>query len=283
MIDQDDPLALLTLVPRIRRARGFRLYTENGKRLVDLWQYGGAAALGHTPSRVLLAYKDTAARGLFCPFPSIYGRRFEQALSRLVPGRGAVRWYSGPLEADRALIASGLGAPVLSSFIDPALETPGAGCLAALWRPWIPIVPDAVLPTILCPVIPLPHPSRPVAFLLEPAIAERFPVSGPASPVILAAAARAIADLVACGDVANSQRRPSPPLEKALLSDLRRSFRGPYVRFSEAENPAAYTALFKRMLSAGFLLPPDPALSAILPGDLSNGEEKSLVTVLSVS
>jgi hypothetical protein len=55
-----------------------------------------------------------------------------------------------------------------------------------------------------------------------------------------------------------------------------RSLRGPYLVFSEAADPESYERLFRRFLACGFLLPPDPSLPAIIPAELSEGEEKAL-------
>ncbi|MDR2784383.1 MAG: hypothetical protein LBB83_00550, partial [Treponema sp.] len=79
MTDESAVLDRLRLIPAIRRARGFRLYTADGRRIVDLWQYGGRAVLGHTPPAVLREMKNTAERGLFVPFPGPQERRFLKA------------------------------------------------------------------------------------------------------------------------------------------------------------------------------------------------------------
>jgi 4-aminobutyrate aminotransferase-like enzyme len=34
---------LPSLLPKVRRARGYRLYGEDGRRYLDLWQGGGRA------------------------------------------------------------------------------------------------------------------------------------------------------------------------------------------------------------------------------------------------
>jgi glutamate-1-semialdehyde aminotransferase len=60
---------LSRLIPPINRARDYRLYTQDGRRLVDLWQYGGRAVLGHNPPGVLRELKNSAERGLFVPLP----------------------------------------------------------------------------------------------------------------------------------------------------------------------------------------------------------------------
>ncbi|MDR3145398.1 MAG: hypothetical protein LBU21_03905, partial [Treponema sp.] len=70
-----EEFVLLRLLPRIRRARDFRLYTEDGKRLVDLWQDGGRALLGHTPPALFREIKNTAARGLAAPLPGFHEAR----------------------------------------------------------------------------------------------------------------------------------------------------------------------------------------------------------------
>ena len=77
---------LLNQAPRVLRVRGWRLYTGNG-RLVDLWQYGGRAILGHNPPGLLRIVKNSAERGLYVPHPHFTEARFCKALSALLPGR----------------------------------------------------------------------------------------------------------------------------------------------------------------------------------------------------
>jgi hypothetical protein len=134
MIEEEDRLARLGLIPAIRRARDFRLYTGGGRRIVDLWQYGGRAVLGHTPPSVLREMKNTAERGLFAPLPGPLEGRFLKALASLLPGR---RFRLFPDEAAllRFLAASGFPAGAE----DPALppDGPPAEGRPALWRPFL--------------------------------------------------------------------------------------------------------------------------------------------------
>ena len=51
-------------LPPIRRARGYHLYDEAGKRYLDLSLAGGRALLGHRPERALLELKNLLSRGL---------------------------------------------------------------------------------------------------------------------------------------------------------------------------------------------------------------------------
>ena len=265
---------LWALVPAIRRTRAFRLYTAGGRRLVDLWQYGGAAVLGHTASGVLLVLKDTASRGLFAPFPHPASRRLEQALHRLIPDRGEIRLYGDEASADRALAAAGF--PTLRDFADPALTDLPPGVAAAFWRPWAP--QSDILPAVLAPFLPLPWPSRPVALLCEGPNAGRLPPSDILSPVVLAAAARAVDDLRTALPLRETIRFRRT--DTALAEGCAWTRRGPYLRPSTPLSEEAYTALFRRFLESGFVLPPDPSSPAILPGELSAGEDAALAALL---
>jgi hypothetical protein len=109
-----------------------------------------------------------------------------------------------------------------------------------------------------------------------------FPPGDFLPPVLLAAATRGIWDLIAASpDRANVQW---PRVNKALQS-------GPWIRRGiylfpkkahkgadspPTSSPAAWAALFRRFLDAGFLLPPIQEHPIILPAILSPGEEAKL-------
>jgi hypothetical protein len=265
------------LLPVIRRARDFRLYTDRGRRLVDLWQLGGTALLGHTPPGVLRDFKNTAERGLFAPFPNPLAGRFAKALARLFPG-GDFRVYADEISLGRALEQAGFGAV----FADPAFA-PGPAAAGPrsprLWRPFLKtgepgfaFSPD---PPIQRPVLPLPWPGAPQVLILEKSQSPRFPPPDPVSPAILAAAVRGVYDLLA----APERGAPRfPRLEKALpRSRWRRQ--GIYLTLPETPD-AAYAGLFRDFLDQGFLLPPSPGQPLILPGLMSPGEEAALAELL---
>jgi glutamate-1-semialdehyde aminotransferase len=86
----------LDLLPPVKRARAYRLYTES-KRFVDRDLDGGKAVLGHNAPNVLRELKNVADRSLFAPYPSYYTKRFEKALSLLFPGKSFVVY--GSMEA----------------------------------------------------------------------------------------------------------------------------------------------------------------------------------------
>ncbi|HCM26192.1 MAG TPA: hypothetical protein DIC34_06550 [Treponema sp.] len=276
---------LLSLLGQVRRARGFRLYLADGRRLVDLWQDGGHAALGHTPPSVLLAFKNAASRGLFSPFPHPADRAFRKALARLFPDCRSVRIYSGEQSADDALAAASFGLN-LGDFPDPAMGPVPADSSAILWRPWCPVDSEyedegAPVPLTL-PVLPLPAAGRPVVLLLSDEADAALPPSDFVSPVILLAAARAVDDLIAAYGEREALRfrRTDEALAAADCSWTRR---GVYLSPTAPVSVRAWEEVFGRFLTAGFLLPPDPRLPVILPGELSGGEDAALARELAVA
>jgi hypothetical protein len=271
---------LLRLLPHIRRARDFRLYTGDGGRLVDLWQYGGTAILGHTPPGVLRALKNTAERGLFAPLPSHLEARLTKALSRLFPHR-AFRLYAGEAALRRALTAAGFPVPGISSFPDPAI-LPAVPALSggspdpavSFWRPFLTGDFEAI--PLLIPVLPLAWPNTPWVLALDETLAPGFPPSDILSPVTLAAAERALYDLVA----APGRGSVSYPRINRVLPKSPWTRRGIYLHHGSIPDDQAYAALFRRFLVGGFLLPPSRRLPLILPGLLSPGEESKLTGLL---
>lgn len=295
MIDTDHPERIL--LPQVRRVRGYRLYLNDGRRMVDLWQQGGNAILGHTPPGILLSLKNNASRGLFSPFPSIWERRFAKALGRLHPMFPGVRFYPDKEAAQDALNRSGLGSYPLASLKDPAFGDRDENVQVILWRPWIGVAPNQASPrdpvpnaqnsqtgescytgaVVLVPVIPLPFPGLPVAFLLHPALERTFPISSTCSPLILAAATRALDDLLA--ELPKREHARFRRVDSVLLACngyWKRT--GDYLAwYGEV---GTYRQLWSRFLAGGFLLPPTPDLPLILPGELSEGEESALATLL---
>jgi hypothetical protein len=269
----DNEFSLLRLMPTVLRARDFRLYAKGGQRLVDLWQNNGAAVLGHTPPSLLREIKNTASRGLYAPFPHFLEGRYRAALSRIFPGRD-FRLYAAP---------------------PPQLETLGGdtgGLAVSLWRPFLdPAAPLSVpenAPPVLIPVVPGIQGWRgglPLGLCVL-AIKNGFDISSlpPGDflpPVLLAAAARGIYDLIAAAaERANpAYRRIDRALANRQVS-FRWQRRGLYVTPEQTPSNEEWASLFRRFLDNGFLLPPVSSHPAILPGVLSPGEEAKLAALL---
>jgi hypothetical protein len=292
---------LLRLLPPVLRAREFRLYTQGGRRFVDLWQNGGRAILGHTPPNLLRELKNTASRGLMSPFPHPLEKRFAKALSKLFPDK-IFRVYADDASLRRALKSAGIpwntGAP------DPAFpagesgggsgditggNSSGGGARIGLWRPFLDIKTASLLThyPLLIPV--LPWPLSPRVLVMEEKLQPEFPPSDIISPLILAAATRGIYDLIAAAP--DRGTASFPKINKVLYSNpaaansgeeesakkWRR--RGIYLTYPGL-NTDSYAALFRRFLDGGFLLPPGPQEPAILPSVLPAGEEAKLAELL---
>jgi len=256
-------LSLLKNVPHVLRARGYRLYLSNGKRLVDLWLNGGAAVLGHTPANLLRELKNAASRGLYAPLPHFTENRLFNALSKLLPER-CFRIYAAPPQELLSLFKNGT---------------------ACLWKPFI----DSANPfadndsPLLIPVLPGIQTWRdglPLGLCITAAKSDKdfsaFPQSDMFSPVQLAAATRGIYDLLAAKD---RTKLAFPRINKALQQS-RWEKQGIYLKLKEEIKTEKWQDLFNQFLESGFLLPPSPSFPLILPGELSDGEEVKLATVL---
>jgi hypothetical protein len=258
---------MLKLLPPVLRARDFHLYLEGGGRLTDLWQSGGRAILGHKPSLVVKEMKNAAERGLFTPFPHPAEGRFISALSRLIPGR-VFRLYNSEDSLGRAIWAAGFPLAQMAEF-------PSAGAKPAVWRPFMREPPASPL---LVPV--LPWPLAPLVLAAETGLEPRLPPGDLIAPVLLAAAARAVYDLIAAAGRGKLGYRK---VEKALAqTGCVWKQEGIYVRYREILTRDAWAELWKRFLEAGFLLPPNQEDPLILPGTMPPGEEAKLAGLLAV-
>jgi hypothetical protein len=257
--------SLLRLVPTVLRARDFRLYTEGGHRLVDLWQNGGAAILGHTPPSMLRELKNYASRGLYGPHPHFLEARYRKALSRVFPGRN-FNLYAAPPDEIKTLIAEGTAA-LWRPFTNPAAPLAVSEDVPVL----IPVVPGIQgwrgnLPLGLCVTATVPGYDKTAA----------LPPGDFLSPVLFACAARGIYDLIAA---APERAKPMPHIAKALTKS-RWLLQGLYLTLRQPLPREEWAALFRLFLDNGFLLPPVPSQPAILPGIISPGEEAKLAALL---
>ena len=261
-MNQNSDYSLLQHVPTVLRARGYRLYTKSGQRLVDLWLNGGAAILGHTPTNKLRELKNTASRGLYAPFPHFMEARFLKALSKLLPGH-SFRIFASP---------------------PPELVTLFKTGAAKLWRPFTSHTENQTANTPLLILVlqgiqvwrdGLPHGLCVVAALSENSL-EKLPAGDTLPPLLLAVAARGVYDVIASPQRAN----PSLPRVAKALQNSRWERNGIYLTLKNETNADEWTTLFKQFLDAGFLLPPNQCHPLVLPGELSDGEDAKLAGVL---
>jgi len=266
---------LFRLLPRVLRARDFHLYTDGGKRLVDLWLQGGRAILGHKPPGVLLELKNAAERWLFSPFPHPLERRLTKALAVLCPDR-SFRFYNDPLSMFHAIkkaLPDECASFQAATIPDPAFPDSNAEkAIVSLWRPFVEPVPKT---PILIPV--LPWPLGPAVLALDKSLDASFPQGELIPPVLLAPAARALYDLAAQIRSRSPVRQRYYRVEKVTAGVWQR--RGIYLT-TQVEREK-YAELFRSFLEAGFLLPPSASEPVILPAAMSKGEETQLAKLLS--
>ncbi len=260
---------LWSRLPRVRRARGYRLYDEAGTPYLDLWQAGGHALLGHRAFRLTTVLKDTISRGNLFDLPSVHGPRLEKALHRRFPGFAHVRIEAG---LERALVAVSrhLGSEVrVESVCDPVRAGRPAGAVC-LWRPFAPpgMQADAAAEVrVLIPLLPFCMAGAPVALLFREPPTGELPLARPLSPVVLAGALRGLHDL--------GRYRPAPWFQEDLLRDSPGWVqRGIY--FLPGFPPERYEAVFEGFLRERVLLPPQFGMPGILPAEASPGELKRM-------
>ena len=257
-ISQND---LMKEIPFIKRARGFRLYTQNGKRLLDLWQQGGRAILGHNAKGVLRELKNNAERGLIANFPNAEEKRLYKALSKIFPERQC-RIYADRYSFYQTLKSQNIKEENIS-----------------VWRPFINdsdpfFISEAEKSVILFPI--LPYILAPLVLVLPVAISD-FPPSDTFSPAILAATTKSVYGLIMEKE---SRGKMQYPKIESLFTQNHWQRNGIYITSKKVLDKKAYTDLFLNFLDKGFLLPPSNDLPIILPETMSLGEEAKLAELL---
>ena len=262
-------------LPPVRRARGYRLYTEDGRRLLDLYLDGGAALLGHRPELLGRALKNVAGRGLLGNLPSSYAGRLRRVLRRALPGHA---WFGIAATADDALrllrgrLGSALSPPLRVA--DPLSDPTWCDAQVAWWRPlcgeqpaggdWLANGPAALLHRL-----PFAVGAGPVTVSTRRGRTGESDGSPDVSPLLLAGAAVALRRLLRTAAersaVASAWPRPAPGWRR----------NGIYVMADYP--PHRHEAVCAAFLAAGVLLNPRYPGPSILPAPVSPGEAALLL------
>jgi hypothetical protein len=256
----DTKCALLDELPPLRRARSWRLYTENGRKLVDLWQNDGAALLGHKPAGFVKTLKNNAERGLFAPLPSRHQRSVVKALGQCFSGK-CFRLYRS------------------AAALEDALSSNGSGPAAALprWRPFSGIRGTEILQTAALFIPVIPAPCSPHILVLDPRLDGVLPPSDLISPFMLALTAAVLHTLAV---QLKQGRTVLSRIARVCAADELWRQEGIYLYY---QGTSSWDKVWRSFLTAGFLAPPDPASPLILPGELSSGEASQLAAVLAAT
>ncbi len=272
---------LLSSIPPIKRARGFRLYDYRGNRYLDCYRDGGHSILGHREGELNKVLKNVISKGLVVELPSIYVNRCRNALRELFAGyhflitgglesaiRGISQLFRGSGTKRLVIFDPLLGRVLYKHSIEGLQED----LRLLLWRPFT----DKTLYSnkdVLIPILPFSVSDSPfvVCFPFEVDLSLTVE-DGIVSPMLLAGFARAIYDLI---------KTPYPgwvedrfPLEFPLW---KRS--GPYMIYRGDGD--SYESVFINALDNGIVLPPSIGEPAILPFEISDGEYKKLLRFFS--
>lgn len=136
-----------------RRARGARVWTEDGRELIDYVGSWGPMILGHAHPAVIEAVARTAADGLSFGAPSVLETELARRITGLVPSVERVRMVSSGTEATMSAIRLARGATGRQTIVkfegcyhghsDSLLIKAGSGALT-LGVPSSPGVPPAL-------------------------------------------------------------------------------------------------------------------------------------------
>ena len=263
---------LLRRVGPVRRARGYRLYTQDGRRILDLYQDGGRAILGQGGGGIVTAFKSGLERGPITPLPSVYTGRLHVAVRELIPEGGVIRVFAN---TERALdaISHWIGEQVSSadtcdpvwSVDRPAGQHDGA---VRLWRPFLPSdrSPFSGLPErwAILPILPAVGEPPQVVLFSSPDVPESDIIAG----FRLAALVRGVYDLVS-----------DPGRPELILPGF--TSVGPYL-LPENTN-RSYSDRFDILLHHGFLTSPAESVPSIVPAEMSAGELAKLRRAASIA
>lgn len=239
----------LRLLPVIRRAREYHLYDASGRRILDLFQDGGRAWLGHRPDGVSLQIKNTLSRGVYSPLPSAEEGKMIKASKTLCKTLGVdlrdIAYYrNGSVEA------SSLGCAI------DIFENDAAPFV--LWRPGLPWPSKATLVELL---IPLPGLD---AGRIIVSSDKELPAGDLPSPLIAAALNRCIWSLNNHLAMTSSISQPLFNMGEAWKQT------GSYGFWQGSSDD--YDILFKSALKEGVLLAPSKEIPCIIPQALSSGD-----------
>ena len=256
-------LTLLKELPVIRRARGFHLYDNTGRRFLDLYQNGGRAILGHRPEKLSLELKNTLSRGVYAEYPSHEENKLLKAARAVWGGTfEQIGYYRNPMTLMSWFRQNGICREP-EEISDPAVA---ASSKVSLWRPWLTLEDNV---GYVLPVLPLPGMDSGIILCSR----ESLPLPGgdSPSPVTAAGLSRCLWNL--------KSRLDRPDYFSGITAEALPVFhgwvrKGPYLMY--IGDKEAYAELFRRSLKEGILIPPDPVLPAILPWELTTGDLKIL-------
>lgn len=237
-------MSLFRFLPEITRARGYHLYTSDGRRFLDMYLEEGRLVMGHRQAGYGLALKNNVDRGIFSPFPSRYTHRLKRAVQDIFGREKHVYLFRDSFSAEAALRME----DIEYSTLRPAEMQKGDGILV-----FILPVPEALAPGVVVSAEELD--------LEEDLI----------SPVVAAGAEKGVRNYISF-----MKKSPSFDLGNDLKEALSEIWEidGPYL--SSRLSPADYAELFGKALESGLILSPYQGIPSVIPAVLSENDRKKL-------
>jgi len=253
---------MMKKIPEINRARGYFLYTADGKRYLDMALDWGRLIMGHRQKGYGQAMKNVIDKGIIPGFPSPYAHRLKQAVKAVFGKDCNVYLFKSEEHAKAALAVQGLE--------------------YAMWRPFGLNAGDLINDPII-PILPVPFAFAPgvVVSKSDLKLAEE-----PVSPVILAGAVRAVCNLIAFQKEVNYSDWEKAGLAKACgktpAADTGK-WRVDLPYIYPLCSREQYSAVWDTFFEAGIILSYDYDKPSVLPpyGELSDGSRKKLLKLLS--
>ncbi len=239
----------------IKRARGHRLYTTEGKKVLDLSMDRGRAVLGHRPNGLSLAIKNVIERGLYARYDNIYEYRLTKELKKRFPGYDYITFLE---HEDK--VTDFFKTKITDPLFEDSSETK-----IAYWRPFIE-TPSSENIVILYPLPGLN--TATVLLSREKNELESYSIS----PVILSGILRSMFDY----DVEFNKFNSDDYNVYKEIKDA--ELKAPYLLFDISD--IKYIELIQKAKNSGIMLN-DKAKIAVLSTDLSHGEIKKIIETLS--
>ena len=273
---------MMNKIPEINRARGYFLYTADGKRYLDMALDGGRLIMGHRQKGYGQALKNAIDKGILPSFPSPYAHRLKQAVRALFGAGCHVYLFKSEEHAKAALATQGLEHTLWRPL---AFNTDTASSVANARDPITDPInhkpssnmdtqkSTATLELPVIPLLPVPAPFAPGVVVSK---TELNIVEEPVSPVILAGAVRALYNLKAFLAEADYSAWEKDGIAEACKGKWRVELPYLYPLCKRNQYPVVWDAFFE----AGIILSFDYDTPSVLSPDLSDGNRKKLLKLL---
>ena len=116
---------MMNKIPEINRARGYFVYTADGKRYLDMALEGGRLIMGHRQKGYALALKNVIDKGILPGYPSPYAYRLKQAVKALLGKECFVYLFKSEERAREVLGSDPINDPIILILPVPVDFAPG--------------------------------------------------------------------------------------------------------------------------------------------------------------